>query len=118
MILLFYLNCCQQLSPPPHQHKSTKHNTIIMSQSSLLTVRYTQVINQAVAEWMSRPSPPSTPCHSDVEDDDCDSVDQSQVEAGVVGALMSLGGGGAVGFQEEMVGEEDEYGWAPQQSEM
>jgi hypothetical protein len=61
---------------------------------------------------------PSTPCHSDVEDDDCNSVDQSEVEAGVVGALLSLGDGGTVGLQEEMVGEEDEYGWAPQQSEM
>ena len=58
-------------------------------------------------ELMSRPSPPLTPCHSDVEDNDCDSVDQSEIEAGVVGALMSLGGGGTVVLQEEMVGEED-----------
>ena len=36
----------------------------------------------------------------------------------MVGVLMSLCGGGTVGLQEEMVGEEDEYGWAPQQSEM
>ena len=56
MILSFYLNCRQQLSPPPHQHKSTKHtpNTIIMSQSSLLAVRYTQVINKAVAKVASK----------------------------------------------------------------
>jgi hypothetical protein len=29
---------------------------------------------QKCVEWMSCPSPPSTTCHSDVEDDDCDSV--------------------------------------------
>ncbi len=73
---------------------------------------------QKCVEWISCPSLPSTPCHSDVEDDDCNSVDQSEVEAGVVGALLSLGDGGTVGLQEEMVGEEDEYGWAPQQLEM
>jgi hypothetical protein len=56
--------------------------------------------------------------NSDAEDDDCDSVDPLEVEAGVVGVLMSLGGSGTVGFQEEVVEEEDEYGWAPPQSEM
>jgi hypothetical protein len=50
MILSFYLNCRQQLSPPPHQHKP---NT--MSKSSLLAVRYTQeIINQAVAKVASK----------------------------------------------------------------
>ena len=50
-------------------------------------------------------------------DDDC-FLDEAEVEAGVVDALISLGDGGTVELQEEMVGEEDEYGWAPQQSEM
>jgi hypothetical protein len=68
---------------------------------------------QKCVEWMSRPSPTSTPCHSDAEDDDCESVDPAEVQASVVGALLSLGDGGTVGVQEEMVGEEDEYGWEP-----
>ncbi len=54
MILSFYLNCRQQLSPPPHQQKSTKHNPNTMSKSSLLAVRYTQVINEAVAKVASK----------------------------------------------------------------
>ena len=72
---------------------------------------------QKCIDWISRPSPPSTPSPSDTEDDDC-FLDEAEVEAGVVDALISLGDGGTVELQEEMVGEEDEYGWAPQQSEM
>ncbi len=53
---------------------------------------------------------------SDAEDDDC-SIYEAKVEAGVVDALISLGDGGTVELQEEMVGEEDEYGWAPEQAE-
>ncbi len=49
-------------------------------------------------------------------DDDC-FLDEAEVEAGVVDALISLGDGGTVELQEEMVGEEDEYyGWAPEQA--
>ena len=68
-------------------------------------------------ERRSTLSPHSTPSPSDTEDDDC-FLDEAEVEAGVVDALISLGDGGTVELQEEMVGEEDEYGWAPQQSEM
>ena len=74
--------------------------------------------HQKYVEWISRPSLSSTPCHSDVEDNDYEFVDQSEVEAGLIGALMSIGGGGTVGLHEEIVGKEDEDGWAPQQSEM
>jgi diacylglycerol kinase family enzyme len=53
-----------------------------------------------------------------VKDNDCEFVDQSEVEAGLIDVLMSLGGDGTVGLHEEIVGKEDEDGWAPQQSEM
>jgi hypothetical protein len=72
---------------------------------------------QKCIDWISRPSPSSTPStSSDAEDDDC-SIDEAEVDAGVVDALISLGDGGTVQLQEEMVGEEDEYnGWAPEQA--
>ena len=50
------------------------------------------------AHWQKTPEDPSKPSHSDVGGDDCNSVDPWEVEAGVVGALMSLGGSGTVGF--------------------
>jgi len=68
---------------------------------------------QRCIEWISRPSPPSTPNQSDVEDDDSESVRDAEV---AVGALLSLGAGGPVEGQ-DIVGEEDEYGWAPEQAE-
>ena len=71
---------------------------------------------QKCIDWISCPSPPATSSPSDAEDNDC-SIDEAEVEAGVVDALISLGDGGTVELQEEMVGEEDEYGWAPEQAE-